>query len=74
MATEKSYVGLHMDPRRIENLGHRFGRSTIARILRAEGIPPGRQRPMTWRTFVQAHWPALVAAPQHLHPAAFAPG
>ena len=36
--------------------------STIARILRAEGIPSGRQRPMTWRTFVQAHGSALVAA------------
>lgn len=40
----------------------RLGRFTIARILRAEGIPPGRQRPILWRTFVQAHWPALVAA------------
>ena len=46
----------------LKNLGHHVGRSTIARILRAEGIPPGRQRPMTWRTFVQAHWSALVAA------------
>jgi hypothetical protein len=25
-------------------------------------FPPGRQRPMTRRTFVEAHWPALVAA------------
>jgi putative transposase len=31
-------------------------------MLRAEGIPPSRQRPMTWSTFLQAHWPALVAA------------
>ena len=46
----------------LKNLGHRVGRSTIARILRAEGIPPGRQRPMTWSMFLQAHWPALVAA------------
>src|SRR5688500_11451495 len=46
----------------LKNLGHRVGRSTIARILRVAGIPPGRQRPMTWRTFLQAHWPALVAA------------
>jgi putative transposase len=46
----------------LKNLGHRVGRSTIARILRVEGIPPSRQRPMTWRTFHQAHWPALVAA------------
>ena len=46
----------------LKNVGHRVGRSTIARILRAEGIPPGRQRPTTWRTFLQTHWPALVAA------------
>ena len=27
------------------------------RTLRAKGIPPAPPRPMTWRTFVQAHWP-----------------
>jgi len=46
----------------LKNLGHQVGRSTIARILKAAGIPPSRQRPMTWRTFLRAHWPALVAA------------
>jgi len=46
----------------LKHLGHRVGRSTIARVLRAEGIRPGRQRPMTWQTFLRAHWPALVAA------------
>jgi hypothetical protein len=55
-------MGLHPDPGRLKNLGHCVGRSTIARVLRAEGIPPGRQLPMTWQTFLQAHWPALVAA------------
>jgi hypothetical protein len=29
--------------------------------LKREGIPPSRERPTTWRTFVCAHWPALVA-------------
>jgi putative transposase len=33
-----------------------------ARILKAAAIPPSRQRPMAWRTLLQAHWPALVAA------------
>jgi hypothetical protein len=37
-------------------------RSTIAKILRDNGIPPSHERPMTWRTFLRAHWPALVAA------------
>jgi hypothetical protein len=46
----------------MKNLGHRVGRSTIARILKAHGVPPSRRRPMAWRTFVRAHWPALRAA------------
>jgi len=37
-------------------------RSTIAAILKAEGIPPSGERPTAWRMFRRAHWPALVAA------------
>ena len=62
MATENPTWGYTRIQGALKNLGHRVGRSTIARILRAEGIPPGRQRPMAWRTFLQAHWSALVAA------------
>jgi transposase InsO family protein len=62
MATENPTWGYTRIQGALKNLGHCVGRSTIARILRAEGIPPGRQRPMKWQTFVQAHWPALVAA------------
>lgn len=43
-------------------MGHRVARSTIAGILKANGIPPSGERPTTWRTFLRAHWPALVAA------------
>ena len=35
----------------LRNLGHRVARSTIAKILKEQGIPPSRERPMTWRTF-----------------------
>lgn len=45
-----------------KNVGHRAARSTIAKILKGQGIPPNRQRPMTWRTFLRAHWQALFAA------------
>src|SRR4029434_6896053 len=31
-------------------------------LMKAEGIPPSRERPTTWRTFLRAHWPTLVAA------------
>ena len=46
----------------LKNLGHRVARSTIAKILKEHGIAPSRDRPMTWRTFLGAHWHALVAA------------
>jgi hypothetical protein len=62
MAIENPTWGYTRIQGALKNLDHHVGRSTIARILRAEGIPPGRQRPMTWRTFIQAHWTALVAA------------
>jgi hypothetical protein len=46
----------------LKNLGHRVARSTVATILRAEGIPPNGERPTAWRTFLRAHWPAVMAA------------
>jgi len=46
----------------LKNLGHRVGRSTIARILRAQGIPPVPERPTSWQTFLRAHWGAIAGA------------
>jgi hypothetical protein len=46
----------------LKNLGHRVAQATVARILREQGIPPSRERPMQWRTFLRAHWGALLAA------------
>ena len=46
----------------LKNVGHRVGRSTIARILKAQGIPPVPERPTSWQTFVQAHWGAIGGA------------
>jgi putative transposase len=62
MATENATWGYTRIQGALKNLGHRVGRSTIARILREQGIPPSGQRPMAWRTFVQAHWPALLGS------------
>jgi transposase len=38
----------------LKNVGHRVSRSTIARMLKAHGIPPVPERPTSWRTFLRA--------------------
>jgi len=38
------------------------GRSTIARILKAQGLPPAPQRPTSWQTFLRAHWGTIAGA------------
>ena len=62
MATENPSWGYARIQGALKNVGHRVARSTIASILKAEGIPPSRERPSSWRTFLRAHWSALVAA------------
>ena len=62
MATDNPSWGYTRIQGALKNLGHRVARSTIAKILKEQGIPPSRERPMTWRTFLRAHWRALLAA------------
>ncbi len=46
----------------LKNLGHRVARSTIAVILKDQGIPPVPERPTSWQTFLRAHWGTIVGA------------
>jgi transposase InsO family protein len=46
----------------LKNLGHQVGRSTVARILKARGVPPVPNRPTSWQTFLRAHWGAIAGA------------
>jgi putative transposase len=46
----------------LKNVGHRVGRSTIARILKGQGLPPVPERPTSWQTFLRAHWGAIAGA------------
>jgi transposase InsO family protein len=62
MASENPGWGYTRIQGALKNLGHRVARSTIAAILKAEGIPPSSERPMSWHTFLRAHWRALMAA------------
>ena len=58
----ESQLGLHAHPRGAEERGPSGGAVDDRHDPKAEGIPPSRERPTAWRTFLRAHWPALVAA------------
>jgi putative transposase len=62
MATENPSWGYTRIQGALKNLGHRVSRSTIATILKAQGIPPSDDRPTSWQTFLRAHWGVAVAA------------
>jgi transposase InsO family protein len=46
----------------LKNLGHGVARSTVAKVLKANGILPAPDRPSSWRTFLRAHWGAIAGA------------
>ena len=62
MARENPTWGYRRIQGALKNLGHRVARSTVAAILRAEGIGPVPERPTSWRTFLAAHCGAIAAA------------
>jgi transposase InsO family protein len=62
MAEENPTWGYTRIQGALKNVGHRVGRSTIARILKAHGISPVPERPTSWQTFLRAHWGAIAGA------------
>jgi transposase InsO family protein len=62
MAEENPTWGYTRIQGALKNVGHRVGRSTIARILKRHGLPPVPARPTSWQTFLRAHWGAIAGA------------
>jgi transposase InsO family protein len=46
----------------VKNLGHGVARSTVARVLKDNGMAPAPDRPSSWRTFLRAPWGAIAGA------------
>jgi hypothetical protein len=55
-------VGLHADSGCAQESRPSRGPINRRHTLREHGIPPSRQRPVTWHTFLRAHWRAFLAA------------
>jgi hypothetical protein len=62
MAEENPTWGYTRIQGALKNVGHRVSWSTIARILRAQGIPPAPERPTSRQTFLHAHWGQIGSA------------
>jgi len=64
MARENPRWGYTRIQGALQNLGHRVGRTTIANILKENGIEPAPERGkrITWSRFLKAHWNVLAAA------------
>ena len=64
MARENPRWGYTRIQGALNNLGHRVGRTTVADILKRNGIDPAPERGKrtTWSQFLNAHWSVLAAA------------
>jgi len=62
MAEENPTWGYTRIQGALKNVGHRVGRSTIRRILKAAGLPPVPERPTSWQAFLKAHWGVIAGA------------
>jgi hypothetical protein len=58
----ESTLGVHADTRGAEERGPSRGTIDDCRHSQSRGHPTSGERPTAWRTFLRAHWPALVAA------------
>ena len=56
MAQENSSWGYCRIQGELKQLVYRVAPSTIARVLKDNGIRPAPDRPSSWKTFLEAHW------------------
>ena len=60
MATENPRWGYTRIQGEMRELGHRVGRTTVANVLKANGLGPAPDRPTSWRTFLRVHMHQII--------------
>lgn len=61
MATENSSWGYCRIQGELKGLGHRVASTTIANVLKENGIRPAPEWPSSWRSFLRSHWGQIAA-------------
>ena len=62
MARENSSWGYCRIQGELKAVGHRVASTTIANVLKANGIKPAPDRPSSWTAFLKAHWGQVARA------------
>jgi len=63
MARDNSSWGYCRIQGELRALGYRVAPSTIAKVLKDNGIRPAPERPSSWRPFLKAHWGQIAGLP-----------
>lgn len=61
MALENSTWGYCRIQGELKDLGHKVASTTVANVLKENGIRPAPDRPSSWRSFLKAHWGQIAA-------------
>jgi len=61
MALENSTWGYCRIQGELKDLGHKVGSTTVANVLKENGIRPAPDRPSSWQSFLRAHWSQFAA-------------
>ena len=61
LATENPSWGYCRIQGELKGVGHTVARTTVANVLKENGIKPAPDRPSSWRSFLRAHWGQIAA-------------
>ncbi len=61
MATENSSWGYTRIQGELKGVGHAVARTTVANVLKENGLKPAPDRPSSWKSFLKAHWGQIAA-------------